>query len=209
MLPAPGPTRPPKLERCSCLQQLAQLVYRLDDLRQSSERSVTIECALQGVQMAHRPWQNFMHCSYCGNLAEQREEILLFAMSIRTLLSLLRQSTPASVGVMVGGYELSGTFKAKVMHELSREALQSITPALQHLQAQVKRQRNLEPVGVSPRHTSWDGANELIFDEVEMQFRSYPLPLSRGPDSITPLIDTLQSIMKVMRHNEENLQLPK
>lgn len=203
MLPAPATTGPPKLERCSCLQQLAQLVYRLDDLRQSSESSVTIECVLQGVQMAHRPWQILMHCSYCGNPAEQREEILLFAMSIRTLLSMLRQSTPASVGVMVGGYELSGTFKAKVMHELSREALQSITSALKHLQAQVKRQRSLKPVEVGPRHTSWDATNEIIFDEVEMQFRSYPLPLSKVPDSITPLIDTLQSILKVMRHNED------
>lgn len=198
-------------DHCSCLQQQAQLVYRLDDLKQSHDQNPTIDSVLQGVQLAHEPWQNLMRCSRCRcqSQEEQKEVFLLFAMSIRTLLSLLRKSNLSSVGVSVGSYELSGKFKAKVVDQLSREALQSITTALRYLQEHTGRPRHLPAtaaaaeLGSSSHGSMWESAaNGMLFSSVsnepQMQFRHQTLPAHLGADSVASLLDTLQCTMQAM-----------
>lgn len=187
------------MDHCSCLQQQAQLVYRLDDLNQSHDQNM--DCVLQGVQLAHEPWQNLMRCRRCQSQAEPKEVFLLFAMSIRTLLSVLRKSNLSSVGVSVGSYELSGKFKAKVMDQLSREALQSITTALRYLQDHTGRPRHLPAAELGSSHGTWDPANGMLFNSSngpQMQFRHQPVPSNLGSDGVASLLDTLQCTMQAM-----------
>ncbi|KUI56525.1 hypothetical protein VP1G_03908 [Cytospora mali] len=194
-------TRSQRIDQCSCLQQQAQLVYRLDDLKQSHDQNTTIDSVLQGVHLAHEPWQNLMRCSRCQSQAEQKEVFLLFAMSIRTLLSLLRKSNLSSVGVSVGSYELSGKFKAKVMDQLSREALQSITTALRYLQEHTGRPRHLPAAELGSNHGAWEQANGMLFggsNEPQMQFRHQAVPSNLGADGVASLLDTLQCTMQAM-----------
>lgn len=204
---------------CACLQKQAQLVYRLDDLKQSHDQNPTIDSVLQGVQLAHEPWQSLMRCGRCASQAARQGEVfLLFAVSIRTLLSLLRRSDLSGVGVSVGSYELSGKFKAKVVDQLSREALQSIATALRYLQEHAGRPRNL----LSPAadlgahghgHAAWDpaasGGGGMLLSgassEQQMQFRHQPVPLNMSANSITSLLDTLQGTMQIMGQDLKHL----
>lgn len=217
---------------CSCLQQQAQLVYRLDELKQSHDQNPTIDSVLQGVQLAHEPWQALMRCRQCtcrpprhAQATEVKEVFLLFAMSIRTLLCLLRQSSRSRVGVSVGSsyLELSGQFKAQVMdHLLSREALQSITTALRYLQEHTGRPKHLPPspgpveeLGSSSSHASGGGnssssssnntwesaANGMLFSSASSN-EQHQMPLFRRQTLLLPAhlgADTVASLLDTLQ----------
>lgn len=195
--------RSSRVNHCSCLQQQAQLAYRLDDLKHTHEHDTTTYSVLRGVQLAREPWQNLMGCNHCQSQAgaEQKEVFLLFAVSIRTLLSLLQKPNISSVGVLVGSFELSVDFKAKVMDQLSREALQSITTALQYLQKHAGRPRHATAAVLGSSYSTWEQAGGMILGaptEPRRQFGHQPAPLILGADSVASLLDMLQSKMQAM-----------
>lgn len=117
MSPASGPSMQRSGPNCTCLPQLVKLVYQLEGLRYSyqpqtvhhshqscrPDKSVSsIGSVLRGVQLAEGPWGGLMHCpNVSGPTSIQQSQgtglqridnnhkqaLLLFAMSIRILLS--------------------------------------------------------------------------------------------------------------------------
>lgn len=71
--------------QCGCLQQLVRLVYHQEDHRYSHKSDLSIDGVLHGIRDAQGPWKTLMQCRPCNSNYDQ-EMLLLFAMSIRTLL---------------------------------------------------------------------------------------------------------------------------
>lgn len=153
--------------------------------------------------MAQDPWQTLIQCSQCQSQIDQKEVFLLFAMSIRTLLSMLQKSSTVETGVSVGSYELSGRPKTEVVNMLFREALQSITSALFHLQERARRPGLLSTA--DPRNSAWDTSSEGLLGnstESQIQLRHTLVPsTSLGAENIESLLDTLQYTMQAMKQD--------
>lgn len=124
--------------------------------------------------MAQTPWKSLMECSRCQSQDNQKEVFLLFAMSIRILLSavqrlstntphadvlldaaMCRASSGASdVEVSVGSFELTGETKAKVVAVALQGALRSVTSALLHLWGRTGRPSRLPSVHFANRNST-------------------------------------------------------
>ncbi|OTA83719.1 hypothetical protein M434DRAFT_36661 [Hypoxylon sp. CO27-5] len=84
-------SRRPRLSHCSCLQQQVQLVYQLGELQFSHTGGPTLNIFLSEVQLAQGSWNYLMKCDRCQSRENLKEVFLLFATSIRILLSLFQQ----------------------------------------------------------------------------------------------------------------------
>ncbi|KAI1074644.1 hypothetical protein F5B20DRAFT_431972 [Whalleya microplaca] len=196
-----------ELPRCSCLQKLAKLLYHLEDLRYSHASGPSVDSILRGVQLAEVPWKCLMECSQCQHEDNYKESFLLFALSIRILLSSVqrlnsssprRTDGPSDIAVSVGSFELTGEAKAEVISMSIRRALEAITSALLHIWERTGRPRPLQIADLD-RTVPRSSISFLTNTSKESQ-----LPLSRsvlastnlGAESITSLLDTLQNTMK-------------
>ncbi|KAH6629973.1 hypothetical protein B0J18DRAFT_474540 [Chaetomium sp. MPI-SDFR-AT-0129] len=148
-----------ELPKCSCLRQQVRLVYRLEDLRDSQAASPSVDSVLHGVQLAQGPWESFMRCLRCRGEENNRYVLMLFAMSIRVLLSSVQKlraachrradGTPrgsaatwqrspgapvvSDIGVSVGNFQLTGETKNEVISLAIRSALREIKAASLYL----------------------------------------------------------------------------
>ncbi|KAH6617169.1 hypothetical protein F5144DRAFT_385127 [Chaetomium tenue] len=150
-----------KFSECLCLQQQVRLVYQLEDLRDSQAASPSVDSVLHGVRLAQGPWDNFMRCLRCRSEENNRYVLMLFAMSIRVLLSSVQKlratycpadvapcgaattwqhfpgphGTPGipDIGVSVGSFQLTGETKNEVISLAIRSALREIKAASLYL----------------------------------------------------------------------------
>lgn len=138
---------------CACLQQHVYLVYRLGDLQSASAGKANASAMLEAVRHAQCPWNQLKECSRCRGPDCPQEVLLLFAVSIRTLLSSFQQmhlwdpeggqhavmetsSVPAAeADVSVGGFEVTGALKVEVVDLILRNALEQVLSALLYLQS--------------------------------------------------------------------------
>ncbi|POR33735.1 Thiamine repressible regulatory protein thi1 [Tolypocladium paradoxum] len=219
---------PREPSRCSCLQQQVQLVYQLGDLQFSHAGGPAVDCVLQGVQLAQGPWKGLMHCNRCQSQDSQKEAYLLFAMSIRILLSSVQKlneslhpvdasheaarrrafSEASNVGVSVGNFELTGEAKAEVIGVAIRRALQNITSALLHLWDRTGRPKPLSVADLGNSNSrSRNNAPEspisiLSSISTESQKSHHPSSLSStnlGAEDIGSLLNTLQCTMQALK----------
>ena len=144
------------LPECSCLQQQVRLVYQLEDLRDSQAASPSVDSVLHGVQLAQGPWDSLMRCLKCRTEENNRYVLMLFAMSIRVLLSSVQNlreayrradgapcgtattwqrfpGVPPDIGVSVGSFQLTGETKNEVITLAIRSALREIKAASLYL----------------------------------------------------------------------------
>ncbi|KAI1085974.1 hypothetical protein F5B19DRAFT_480831 [Rostrohypoxylon terebratum] len=209
---------------CLCLQQQVQLVYQLGDLQCSNAGSPTIDSVLHGVQLAQVPWRTIMECERCQRKEDQKEGFLLFATSIRILLSLFQKLNSKShrsdtlsgsameqafpfaldVEVCVGSFKLMGGTKDEVIGTVVRRALQSVTTALLHLWERVDRPK----LPSNAKQRGWGGTdavrksptNTFTREETESQGpRTSDIPPSFGAQDIGALLDSLYDIMQAIR----------
>lgn len=154
---------------CSCLQQLVQLVCKLDELQFADPRLPQGGQRAPGRAVGRAALGSLMHCARCARKDSQDEALLLFATSIRTLFfaakkvcRLLGGAASASaqqphqvataaappsnalldISVAVGRLELVGEVKTEVLHLVARRTLKGIMPALIHLSQRRARRPN-------------------------------------------------------------------
>lgn len=160
-----APPTAPDLSGCTCLQQQVRLVYQLGDLQDFNKGGPSVDRVLQCVELAQEPWQNLMQCEWCHNPEYQKEVFLLFATSIRILLSSIRRlesdsdprsndATPRIVGttdgrttprpssnldvdVSVGSFKLTGETRTEIINVVLRRAMRIVTSAMLHLKGRV------------------------------------------------------------------------
>ena len=177
-------TSAPPESRCSCLQQQVQLVYQLSNLDDSASRidnSSSVERVLGAVQSAQGPWKALMQCLSCQSRDNQKEVFLLFAMSIRILLTSVqkiaaraaddhkKETLPrplsfkplhpdigSALPVHVGCFELTGSTKDDVIRLALRQALQTIQSALLHLCERRVMSRTHHAVDAQASHRARD-----------------------------------------------------
>ncbi|RAH44776.1 Zn(II)2Cys6 transcription factor domain-containing protein [Aspergillus brunneoviolaceus CBS 621.78] len=131
---------------CLCLPQLIRLLYRLQELHSAHDQYAgepSVESVLRGVQTAKLPWKAFMHCDAHSVDDNARKALLLFAMTIRILLSAVRRLNSSinpsrtealsAIAVSVGTFELFGETKAEIIGVVVRRSLGAITTASQYL----------------------------------------------------------------------------
>ncbi|KAI2464230.1 hypothetical protein F4781DRAFT_413681 [Annulohypoxylon bovei var. microspora] len=208
--------------RCPCLQQQVHLVYQLGDLQYSGSGSPTIDSILQGVQLAQAPWKALMECGRCQRKEDQKEGFLLFATSIRILLSLFQKlnTTPQKsdtlhgtvmdqkvfpfaldINVSVGNFKLLGGMKEEVIEVVIRRALQSVTAALLHLWERVDRPR-LSPIA---DQNGGGGTGDAPESPVNMDLQEHQQQSDFSPNfgsqDIRALLNSLYSIMQVIKQD--------
>ncbi|KAI0896170.1 hypothetical protein F4806DRAFT_466445 [Annulohypoxylon nitens] len=214
----------PTTPHCPCLQQLVQLVYQLGDLQCSSAGSPTIDSVLHGVQLAQIPWRTIMECERCQRKEDQKEGFLLFATSIRILLSLFQKLNSIShkrddlseiavdlafpfafdVEVLVGNFKLAGGTKDEVIGIVIRRALQSVTTALLHLWERVDRPR-LSSVADQRGAGGTDAVQKSFtntFTREETESQEPPtshFPPNFGAQDIGALLSSLSHIMQAIQ----------
>ena len=160
-----GPNTSSDGPTCTCLQQHVRLVYQLGDLQDFHSGGPTVDRVLQCVELAQEPWENLMKCSWCHSLEYQKEVFLLFATSIRILLSAIQrlesETDPTSADttlrnfatsggrsvsdiastingdVLVGSFKLTGEARAEVIKVVLRRAMRIVTSASLHLKNRV------------------------------------------------------------------------
>ncbi|PLB44281.1 hypothetical protein P170DRAFT_467995 [Aspergillus steynii IBT 23096] len=137
---------------CSCLQRHVYLVYQLGDLQSASVGKVSAPAVLEAVRRAQSPWTRLQECRRCRGPDFPQEVLLLFAVSIRILLSAFRQMNmwdpeggqsigtegsvlEAETDVLVGSFEVTGTVKAEMVNLILRNALEQVLSALMYLQS--------------------------------------------------------------------------
>lgn len=136
-------------------------MYQLEDLRDSQAASPSVDSVLHGVQLAQGPWDSFMRCLRCRGEENNRYVLMLFAMSIRVLLSSVQRLRAAyyrtdnmpggaaetwqrfpgahgspgvpDIGVCVGSFQLTGETKNEVISLAIRSALREIKAASLYL----------------------------------------------------------------------------
>ncbi|THC94864.1 hypothetical protein EYZ11_005665 [Aspergillus tanneri] len=198
----------PERSRCSCLQQLVQLVYHLEDLQYAHTGSPSIDSVLHGVRKAQAPWKRLMQCSHCRSNYDT-EVFLLFAMSIRTLLSSVQvlytayqnasqdlQTAPSSatvsppestaeseefsVSVSVGNYELVAEEKSLALGLMIRNALRSIAAAFVYLWERTDQSIPLSHLRDTHRTAGVSPGSCVNCDSngLLQRLRQYPLDLS-------------------------------
>lgn len=194
-----------ELAECTCLQQHVQLVFELGDLQDHHLSSIpTADRILHGMHMALPPWKRLMHCSRCKGCDNQTEVFLLFATSIRILLSSLQRlkvsPSPENsallhceLPVSVGSFELSGEMKTEVIEGAIRRGLQHITRAVVFLWERVGRPQPQVQAGSFCKSYRSDKQPSESFDS-----RTGRVTASSG--DIEGLLHSLQSTMQAMRH---------
>ncbi|KAI1206363.1 uncharacterized protein F4807DRAFT_439801 [Annulohypoxylon truncatum] len=221
-----GPPIPQEPTHCSCLQQQVQLVYQLGDLQCSDAGNPTVDSVLRGVQLAQIPWKAIMECKRCQREEGQKEGFLLFATSIRILLSLFQKlnaishsdgTFPESAGgqtfpfaldveVSIGNFKLIGGTKEEVVRVVIRRALQSVTTALLHLWERVDRprpspttdQRGGGGTDAGPESST----NILTRKETDLQESgSSDFPPNFGAHDIGALLNSLYAIMRAIKQD--------
>ncbi|RYP74299.1 hypothetical protein DL769_004043 [Monosporascus sp. CRB-8-3] len=220
-----GAFAPPESHHCSCLQQHVRLVYQLGDLQDPHAGGPTVDSVLRGVQQAQAPWQSLMHCSRCQSQDNQDGVFLLFATSIRTLLSSVQKlnvssdhadashdtttgrafSGPPDVAVSVGSFKLTGEMKAEVISVVIRRALQNITSALLHLWERDGRSRP-SPIADHGNGNRAPGSPNGVLTGIstgsQMPLRRGSRPSANlGPEDVGHLLTTLQSTMQAMKQD--------
>jgi len=80
---------------CNCLMQHIKLLYQVEDLGQAPPHSA-LDMVLVSVRRAIETWNNLIQCRTCQRSGNQGV-ILLFAMSIRTLLRSLKHTSTSNV----------------------------------------------------------------------------------------------------------------
>ncbi|KAI1452435.1 hypothetical protein F4805DRAFT_447533 [Annulohypoxylon moriforme] len=221
-----GPSIPREPTHCPCLQQQVHLVYQLGDLQCSDAGSPTVDSVLRGVQLAQAPWRAIMECKRCQKKENQKEGFLLFATSIRILLSLFQKLNARShktgdvpksimgqafpfaldVEVSVGNFKLIGGTKEEVIGVVIRRALQSVTTALLHLWERVDRPR-LSPGADQRGGGGTDGARESPADMPtrkktdSQERRNSDFAPNFGAQDIGDLLNSLYAIMQAIQQD--------
>ncbi|KAI0884109.1 uncharacterized protein GGS22DRAFT_194718 [Annulohypoxylon maeteangense] len=208
---------PQKPTHCPCLQQQVQLVYQLGDIQCSNAGTPTVDSVLRGVQLAQVPWKDMMECRWCQRKEDQKEGFLLFATSIRILLSLFQKLNSTShkndivsettmnqafpfaldVEVSVGNFKLIGGAKEEVIGVVVRRALQSVTTALLYLWERVDRPR-LSP---SADQRGGGGTDATPGSSDSQERRRSDFPPNFGTQDIGALLTSLYSIMQAIKRD--------
>ncbi|KAI5861142.1 hypothetical protein GGS23DRAFT_577198 [Durotheca rogersii] len=197
---------------CLCLQKLVRLLYHLEDLRHSQLNSPSVDSVLRGVQLAEGPWKSLAQCNRCQNEDNQTEEFLLFALSIRILLSLVQKlngssprhtDAPSEIAVSVGSFELTGDAKAEVISMAIRRALHVISAALRHVWERTGRQKTfpISELGIISSNTppSPTSMHPGSSKEAQRQLtHNAPIPPNLGTENVASLLTALQNTMKAM-----------
>ncbi|KAL7626428.1 hypothetical protein AAE478_003200 [Parahypoxylon ruwenzoriense] len=206
----------PKPVRCSCLRQQVQLVYQLEELQYSHAGVPSVDSALKGVQLAQKPWRGLMQCSWCQGQDGQKEVLLLFAMSIRILLSVVQKldasvrhadvslhKAAMGVRVSVGSFELTGEAKAEVISMAIRKALQNIKSALLHIWERTGRPRlptasvaSSSSSGRSSSNGSRSALSILTSNSADPQKST-----NQNAEDIKAFLSILQRIVQVLQKN--------
>ncbi|KAH7240028.1 uncharacterized protein BKA55DRAFT_542626 [Fusarium redolens] len=148
--PSTGPVSPiAPLPGCSCLSQLARLLYQLEGLRYPdgpSSTDVSVDSLLRGFQTAELPWKGFMHCSAHKTQDDHKAALLLFAISIRKVLNrticpnVPTLDEPSSeLAVSIGTIRLTGEARSEILNLAVGRAMRNIIAALQHVRGCIVR----------------------------------------------------------------------
>lgn len=165
-----------------------------------------------------------MECERCQRKEDQKEGFLLFATSIRILLSLFQKLNSIShkrddlseiavdpafpfafdVEVLVGSFKLVGGTKDEVIGIVIRRALQSVTTALLHLWERVDRPR-ISSVADQRGAGGTDAVRKSFtntFTREETESQEPPtshFPPSFGAQDIGALLSSLSHIMQAIQ----------
>ncbi|KAF4334012.1 C6 finger domain protein [Fusarium beomiforme] len=149
--PSTGPVSPvaPPSPSCSCLPQLARLLYQLEGLRYPdgpTSADVSVDSLLRGFQTAEQPWKGFMHCSVNKTQEDHKAALLLFAISIRKVLNksicpnTQALDEPSSeLPVSIGTIKLTGEARSEILNLAVGRAMRNIIAALQHVRGSISR----------------------------------------------------------------------
>ncbi|KAF5585636.1 Zn(2)-C6 fungal-type DNA-binding domain-containing protein [Fusarium pseudocircinatum] len=150
--PSTGPVSPMASPLgCSCLPQLARLLYELEGLRYPdgpSSTDVSVDSLLRGFQTAEQPWKTFMHCSAHKTQGDHKAALLLFAISIRKVLNKAISSniqthsereTSGELSVSIGTIKLTGEARSEILTLAVGRAMRNIIAALQHVRGCIVR----------------------------------------------------------------------
>ncbi|KAL9623134.1 MAG: hypothetical protein Q9160_002648, partial [Pyrenula sp. 1 TL-2023] len=152
-----------------------------EEIRNMVSAQPLIDCFLKGVQLANIPWKSLMQCARCLSQDIEKEVFLLFAMSIRILLSAAQRlninidpvdtsrkatagravSGACDVEVSVGTFVLTGAVKAEVIAVVLQQELRSVISALYHLCERASRSSQLPVAHLANTNSNSTGSAAL------------------------------------------------
>ncbi|KAF4991483.1 hypothetical protein FGRMN_7794 [Fusarium graminum] len=199
---------------CSCLPQLAKLLYQLEGLRYPegpNSTGVSVDSLLRGFQTAEISWKGFMQCSAHKSQDDHKAALLLFAISIRKVLTRTISTNtqtinepPGELVVSIGTIKLTGEARSEILSLATGRAMRDIVAALQHVRVCTNRPVTAtgNEMDCNSQFHSMAKASDMVDSKVGVAQRGLP-PIHTLTQ---PRKETILSLLEILEKSIEGLE---